>query len=68
MRHTYLFTLALLALIFVPTTSFSQATPMESSRGVAGGGVSVPGWTGKIDAKEEAARDDPEQREVDERW
>jgi hypothetical protein len=28
---------------------------MESSRGVAGGGISVPGWTGKIDAKEEAA-------------
>ena len=28
---------------------------MESSRGVAGGGISVPGWTGKIDAKEETA-------------
>ena len=28
---------------------------MESSRGVPGGGVSVPGWSGKIDAKEEAA-------------
>ena len=28
---------------------------MEASRGVAGGGISVPGWTGKIDAKEEAA-------------
>jgi hypothetical protein len=27
---------------------------MEASRGVAGGGISVPGWTGKIDAKEEA--------------
>src|ERR1700682_4298621 len=32
-----------------------MTTPMEASRGVAGGGVSVPGWTGKIDAKEEAA-------------
>ena len=27
---------------------------MESSRSIAGGGVSVAGWTGKIDAKEEA--------------
>jgi len=28
---------------------------MEASRGVAGGGISVTGWTGKIDAKEETA-------------
>jgi hypothetical protein len=28
---------------------------MEASRGVEGGGISVPGWTGKIDTKEEAA-------------
>jgi len=28
---------------------------MEASRGVAGGGISVAGWTGKIDAKEETA-------------
>jgi len=28
---------------------------MEASRGVADGGISVPGWTGKIDAKEELA-------------
>ncbi len=59
MRRTCVFALALLALIFVPTASFSQdpkpAVPMEASRGVAGGGVSVPGWTGKIDAKEETA-------------
>src|SRR3954468_8540975 len=27
----------------------------ETSRAVAGGGISVPGWTGKIDAKEEQA-------------
>jgi hypothetical protein len=44
------FVLALLALI--PTTTLAQT---ETSRTVAGGGVSVPGWTGKIDAKEEAA-------------
>jgi hypothetical protein len=28
---------------------------MEVSRGVADGGISVPGWAGKIDAREEAA-------------
>ena len=59
MRRTYVFALALLAVILIPTASFSQGsqmgTPMEASRGVAGGGISVPGWTGKIDAKEEAA-------------
>ncbi len=55
MRRTCLLTLSLLTLIVVPTTSFSQATQMEASRDVAGGGVSVPGWTGKIDAKEEKA-------------
>ena len=55
MRRTCVFALALLAFILVPTAAFSQGAPMEASRGVAGGGVSVPGWTGKIDAKEEAA-------------
>ena len=55
MRRTYLFALALLAVILIPSAAFSQDTPMEASRSVAGGGVSVPGWTGKIDAKEEAA-------------
>ncbi len=57
MLRNCVFALALLALVFAPTANFSQAgqTPMESTRGVAGGGVSVPGWTGKIDAKEEAS-------------
>ncbi len=59
MRRTSVFGLAFLAVLLVPTTSFSQdpkpAVPMEASRGVAGGGVLVSGWTGKIDAKEEAA-------------
>jgi hypothetical protein len=31
------------------------AQESETSRAVAGGGVSVPGWTGKIDASEEKA-------------
>ena len=55
MRRTYVFALALLAVILIPTAAFSQDTPMEASRSVAGGGVSVAGWTGKIDAKEEAS-------------
>src|SRR5437667_3753114 len=55
MRRLSIFALALLAIIFVPTANFPQGGQMESSRGVAGGGVSVPGWTGKIDAKEAAA-------------
>ena len=59
MRRTWVFAFALLAAAFVPTVNFSQGgqtgAQMETSRGVAGGGVSVPGWTGKIDTKEEAA-------------
>src|SRR6476659_2863120 len=55
MQRSCVFALALLAVISVPTVNFSQGGQMETSRGVAGGGVSVPGWTGKIDAKEEAA-------------
>ena len=59
MRRTWIFTLALLALTLIPTANFSQGgqtgVPMESSRAVTGGGVAVRGWTGKIDAKEEAA-------------
>ena len=31
------------------------ATAQETSRAIAGGGVSVPGWTGKIDPSEEKA-------------
>jgi hypothetical protein len=55
MRYLTALVLAVLAVVAVPNTHFSQGTPMEASRGVAGGGISVPGWTGKIDAKEEAA-------------
>lgn len=67
MRRTCVFTLAFLAILLVPITGLSQGgqttaqpsqtpapAPMEASRGVAGGGISVAGWTGKIDAKEEA--------------
>ncbi|HEX6715762.1 MAG TPA: hypothetical protein VF088_01550 [Pyrinomonadaceae bacterium] len=55
MRYFTALALALIALLFVPATKFSQGGQMEASRGVAGGGISVSGWTGKIDAKEEAA-------------
>jgi hypothetical protein len=34
------------------TTSTSSTAQMESSRAVAGGGISVNGWTGQIDANE----------------
>jgi hypothetical protein len=55
MLRNCVFALALLALIFAPATNFSQGgqqAPMENTREVAGGGVSVPGWTGLIDSKE----------------
>jgi len=59
MRHTCVLALAFLTLIFVPAASYSQggqpSAPMEASRNVAGGGVLVSGWAGKIDAKEAAA-------------
>jgi hypothetical protein len=60
MRHTYLFLVALLVASIVPISNVSQTpspspAPMEASRGITGGGVSVPGWTGQIDAKETAA-------------
>jgi len=55
MRYLSALALALFAVVCVPTANFSQGGQMEESRGVAGGGISVPGWTGKIDAKEELA-------------
>lgn len=44
--------LAAAFLILIPVLSYAQA-PTETSRSVAGGGIAVPGWTGKIDASEE---------------
>jgi len=54
MRYVAALTLALLAIALAPRTHFSQGGQMEASRTVAGGGISVSGWSGKIDAKEEA--------------
>lgn len=55
MRRSFLIALSLIALALGTTAVFSQQTPMETSRSVAGGGVTVPGWTGKVDPKEETA-------------
>ena len=54
MRCTYGFALAVTAVILAPFTSSAQDA-MEATRNVSGGGISVPGWLGKIDAKEEKA-------------
>src|SRR5713101_8330158 len=51
MRRTYILSFLLVALVFIPTV-FSQGGQNESSRAVTGGGVTVAGWTGKIDARE----------------
>ena len=55
MRLVTALALALFALFSVPAVNFSQGGQMEASKGVEGGGISVPGWTGKIDPKEEFA-------------
>jgi hypothetical protein len=55
MRYLTALALTLLAVLSVPSPNFSQGGQMEASRGVAGGGISVKGWTGKIDAKEAEA-------------
>ncbi len=50
--HTSMFAVTLLVLL--PSLGNAQA-PTEASRNVAGGGISVPGWVGKIDANAEKA-------------
>lgn len=52
MHSIYRSTLAASFVMLMPLLSHGQ-TPNETSRSVAGGGISVPGWTGKIDANEE---------------
>jgi hypothetical protein len=70
MRPTYAFVLPVAALISIgctsnPNTESSTASttdqsvttsnmPMEDTRAVAGGGISMQGWTGQIDASEAA--------------
>jgi hypothetical protein len=54
MRYLAALALVAVAVLSIPSTNFSQGG-QDASRTVVGGGISVPGWTGKIDAKEAAA-------------
>ncbi len=54
MRLIHDSTLAVAAALLISAIASAQA-PSEVSRAVQGGGISVPGWTGKIDANEEKA-------------
>jgi hypothetical protein len=54
MRLVYGSALALVIVTLVPTVNRAQGQ-METARAVAGGGITAPGWTGKIDPSEEKA-------------
>ena len=54
MRLLHVPALAAAILMASPAVMNAQGK-METSRTIEGGGISVPGWTGKIDAKEEQA-------------
>ena len=54
MRRVHAAALAATAVLFAGRTGGAQAQ-METSRAVAGGGISMAGWTGRIDANEVAA-------------
>jgi hypothetical protein len=51
MRLTYCVSVAAAVGLSISPALFAQAD--ETSRKIAGGGISAPGWTGKIDASEE---------------
>jgi len=55
MRYLAALAFALLVVGSLSSSHLSQTAQNENSIGVAGGGISVPGWTGKIDPKEAAA-------------
>ena len=52
-RHSLLSVIAALSIVFIGLVSVSAQE--GESKAVAGGGISVSGWTGQIDAKEKAA-------------
>jgi hypothetical protein len=52
MRLIHVGSLAIAAIAFIPSGVYAQDAG-ETSRAIAGGGISAPGWTGKIDANEE---------------
>jgi hypothetical protein len=58
MRFIHTSILAVTIVMLIPAMGKSQ-DQTETSRSVAGGGISVPGWTGKIDANEERAGQKP---------
>lgn len=51
MRRVHCSALAVAAVLLVPRLGVAQA-PADAARGVSGGGISVPGWMGRIDASE----------------
>ena len=53
MCGTHRFALGLAAIMLVPAAYAASA--QDASRAVVGGGISVPGWTGRIDPKETSA-------------
>jgi hypothetical protein len=53
MHRVYCFTLAVAATMLVPGTNTAHA--QDANRAVEGGGISVPGWVGRIDPKEMTA-------------
>ena len=57
MRLVYGSAIALAIAIHVPSVISAQggAAATDGARAIAGGGISVPGWMGKIDANEEKA-------------
>jgi len=54
MRLVYGYAVAVAVAMLVPQGIGAQA-PQEAARAVAGGGITAPGWAGKIDANEEKA-------------
>ena len=55
MRATYSCIYALTAVVLGGQMNLAWSQEMETSRGVKDGGISVAGWSGRIDAKEVAA-------------
>ena len=53
MRLVHSSALAVATVVLI--SPFVGAQGQETARAVAGGGISAPGWTGKIDANEEKA-------------
>ena len=55
MRLVHRSAIAIALVTLIPAAASAQAAAQETNRAVAGGGITVPGWTGKIDAGAEKA-------------